>query len=94
MRVVQGAGRPLDFANCHYASNGETPMMPSPSKRSWSARVSCDVADNRTVASTIFPFCHILAATQQRWGLLLPLVFASNVLVATLAWIIVGMVID
>jgi hypothetical protein len=27
-----------------------------------------------------------------RWGLLIPLVFAGNVVVATLAWIIVGMV--
>jgi hypothetical protein len=27
-----------------------------------------------------------------RWGLFLPLVFAGNVIVATLAWIIVGMV--
>jgi len=26
------------------------------------------------------------------WGLLIPLVFAGNVVVATLAWIIVGMV--
>jgi len=34
----------------------------------------------------VAPWCNL------RWGLLFPLVFAGNVVVATVAWIIVGMV--
>jgi hypothetical protein len=69
-------------------------MISSPSKRTQFANTSSDVAQVRSDDGHEPIRAWLTHAPQRRWGLLLPLVFAGNVLVATLAWIVVGIVLE
>jgi hypothetical protein len=70
-------------------------MISSRSKQSQTARVSLGVAGR--LSNSAFEYLSSwqgLGTSQKRWAVLLPIVFAGNVLVATLAWILVAIAID